>query len=146
MADADVTRAARAIALTARAMERAAGASDLTLAQYRVLALVAAGDERSSRLAARVGVAKPTISAVVDGLVERGFVDRDAVAGDRRKIRLACTKAGMQAMRAAEKEMSEALERILAHAGDRVGVLRALADLDDAFAARMQERAEEVRA
>ena len=64
----------RALALAARKLERATG--DLTLAQYRVLALVAGGDERSSLVAERLAVAKPTITAVVDGLVERGLPRR----------------------------------------------------------------------
>jgi DNA-binding MarR family transcriptional regulator len=141
----DVPRATRALALAARALERAAGQCDLTLAQYRVLALVAAGDERSSLLADRLSVAKPTITAVVDGLVERGFVERASVAGDRRSIRLACTKSGAHALRAVEKEMTAALERILEHTDDPAAVLRALADLDDALAARSKARLDEVR-
>src|SRR5688500_6981620 len=96
MAAADLHRAARAIALAARKLEGATG--DLTLAQYRVLALVAGGDERASLLAERLAVAKPTVTAVVDGLVERGFVSREAVEGDRRSLRLAITKAGRAAL------------------------------------------------
>jgi len=136
----DLPRSIRALALAARALERAAGACDLTLAQYRVLALVAAGDERSTLLAERLAVAKPTITAVVDGLVERGLVARAAVAGDRRSIRLTLTKDGVVSLRATEREMTRTLERILAHARDRDSVVRALADLDDALAARMQAR------
>ncbi len=142
----DLGRATRALALAARALERAAGQCDLTLAQYRVLALVAAGDERSSLLADRLSVAKPTITAVVDGLVERGFVQRAWVAGDRRSIRLGCTKQGAQALRAVEKEMTAALERILEHARERDAVLHALVDLDDALAARSRARLKEMRA
>jgi DNA-binding MarR family transcriptional regulator len=137
---ADLPRAARALALAARALERAAAARDLTLAQFRVLALVAAGDERSTHLADRLAVAKPTITAVVDGLVERGFVAREAVAGDRRSIRVALTPSGIGALRRAEEEMSETLGRIFEHARERDVLLGALLDLDDALAARMEER------
>jgi long-chain acyl-CoA synthetase len=140
VADPDLTRACRALSLAARAMERAAADRDLTLAQYRVLALIVAGDERSSILASRLAVARPTITAVVDGLVERGLVERGSVDGDRRSIRLGLTKAGVQALRAVEREMAAALERILAHAEGRDDVLAALGDLDDALAARMRER------
>ena len=140
MTDPDLLRAARALALSARALERAAGECDLTLAQYRVLALVAAGDERSSLLAERLAVAKPTITAVVDGLVERGCIERASVQGDRRSIRITLTKPGQQALRAAEREMAATLERILGHASDRVALLSALGDLDDALASRMHAR------
>ena len=136
----DLPRAARALTLAARALERAAAARDLTLAQFRVLALVDAGDERSTRLADRLAVAKPTITAVVDGLVERGFVAREAVVGDRRKIRVALTSAGVDALRAAEEEMGETLGRIFEHARERDALLAALLDLDDALARRMEER------
>ncbi len=110
------------------------------MAQFRVLALVDAGDERSTLLADRLAVAKPTITAVVDGLVERGFVAREAVAGDRRSIRVALTPAGIDALRSAEEEMGETLARILEHARDRDAILGALLDLDDALAKRMEAR------
>ena len=140
MTDPDLARAARALALSARALERAAGECDLTLAQYRVLALVAAGDERSSLLAERLTVAKPTITAVVDGLVERGCIERASVQGDRRSIRLTLTKPGQQALRVVERTMAEVLDRIFGHARNRDSLLIALADLDDALAARMEAR------
>ncbi len=146
MTDPDLTRAARAVALSARALERAAGTRDLTLAQYRVLALVAAGDERSSLLADRLAVAKPTITAVVDGLVERGLIERNSVTGDRRSIRISLTKPGVQALRAVEKEMAETLGRILSEAEDPAAIVAALGDLDAALAARSAARLNEVRA
>src|SRR5450759_908660 len=106
---ADLPRAARALTLAARALERAAAVRELTLAQFRILVLIAAGDERSTRLAERLAVAKPTITAVVDGLVERGLVAREAVVGDRRSIRVVLTPAGVTALRGAEEEMTETL-------------------------------------
>jgi DNA-binding MarR family transcriptional regulator len=142
----DLTTAVRALALAARGLERACGDTDLTLAQYRVLALVAAGDERSSLLANRLTAAKPTITAVVDGLVERGLLERGSVEGDRRSIRLGLTKTGHGALRRAEHEMCDAFDRVLGHASDRDAVLAALADLDGALAARSEARLREVRA
>jgi DNA-binding MarR family transcriptional regulator len=136
----DFPRAARALALAARSLERAAAACELSLAQFRILAQIAAGDERSSLLAERLAVAKPTITAVVDGLVERGLVVREAVVGDRRSIRVALTAAGVDALRTAEVEMSETLGRIFEYAQGRDALLGALLDLDDALALRMEAR------
>ncbi|MCU1467403.1 MAG: MarR family transcriptional regulator [Actinomycetia bacterium] len=136
----DLPRAARALSLAARSLEGAAAVRDLTLAQFRILALIAAGDERSTLLAERLAVAKPTITAVVDGLVERGFVAREAVVGDRRSIRVVLTPAGVAALRAAEQEMAETLGRIFEHARKRDALLEALLDLDDALALRMEAR------
>jgi DNA-binding MarR family transcriptional regulator len=126
------------LAFAARRLERASG--DLTLAQYRVLALVAAGDERSSLLAQRLAVARPTVTAVVDGLVERGCVAREAVAGDRRSLRLVVTDLGLATLAAADEAMASAVEDVLADARDRDAVLAGLVDLDDAMAAFYRRR------
>lgn len=137
-AQAELSSAVRALALAARSLERAAG--DLTLAQYRVLAFVAAGHERSSIVAEGLALAKPTVTATVDWLVERGMLTREAVAGDRRSVRLAVTRRGSAALRSAEKSMGERLEQVLDHARDRKALLHALCDLDDALADRMRVR------
>ena len=137
-ADAARARAVRGLALAARSLEQAAG--DLTLAQYRVLAFVAAGTERSSLVAEGLALAKPTVTAAVDGLVERKLITREAVAGDRRSLRLAVTAAGTKALRAAEDSMAERLDRVLEHARDPQALVAALCDLDDALAERMRAR------
>jgi len=131
-------RAVRGLALAARSLENAAG--DLTLAQYRVLAFVAAGTERSSVVAEGLALAKPTVTAAVDGLVERDLLTRHAIEGDRRSLRLAVTPAGAEALAAAERSMGERLDRVLEFARDRGALLNALCDLDDAVADRMQAR------
>jgi DNA-binding MarR family transcriptional regulator len=138
MADPDLRRAVRALALSARRLERAAG--ELTLAQYRVLALVAAGDERASLVAERLTAAKPTITAVVDGLVERGFVVREPIAGDRRSLRLVVTEAGEAALAAAEATMADAIGEVLDLAVDRDALLGQLLALDDALSALYMQR------
>jgi DNA-binding MarR family transcriptional regulator len=131
--DPDLRRVVRALALAARRLERAT--ADLTLAQYRVLALVAGGDERSSLVAERLAVARPTITAVVDGLVERGYLTREAVAGDRRSQRLVVTDPGRAALDASEQSMATAIADVLDDAADRDAVVGALLDLDDALSA-----------
>lgn len=133
MTDPDLRRVVRALALAARRLERAT--ADLTLAQYRVLALVAGGDERSSLVAERLAVARPTITAVVDGLVERGYLTREAVAGDRRSQRLVVTDPGRAALDASEQSMATAIADVLDDAADRDAVVGALLDLDDALSA-----------
>src|SRR6476659_4436248 len=79
-------------------------AAGLTLPQYRVLGLLASGDERASLLASRVSVAKPTLTAIVDSLFERGFVAREIPDGDRRSIRLSITDSGRSQLRNAADE------------------------------------------
>ena len=84
--------AVRAVARLARVLERASG--DLSMAHYRVLAAVADGDERASRVAARLALGKPTISASVDALCRHGLLTREDVEHDQRATTLRLTDAG----------------------------------------------------
>jgi DNA-binding MarR family transcriptional regulator len=139
----DLRPAARSLALLARKLERACG--PLSLAQYRVLSLVAAGDERSSLVAERLAVAKPTVTAVVDGLVERGHLAREAIEGDRRSIRLRITAAGETALAGAEDAMAASLAGVFEGVTDRAALLRGLSELHDAWLVRVDERLGAVR-
>ena len=72
--------------------------------QYRVLGLLSSGHERATELASKLAVTKPTLTSLIDGLVERGFVAREAHGGrparraDRhhagRACRRRCRRAG----------------------------------------------------
>ena len=128
----------RTLARLARMLER--GAGELSLPQFRVLAMVDQGGERASHLAERLAVAKPTVTAVVDGLVERGYLSRSADADDRRATRIALTPAGRRALRDAEGAMEQRLEDVLAHADDAGAVGEALADLEQALDRMRAER------
>ena len=138
-AEAARARAVRGLALAARSLEHAAG--DLTLAQYRVLAFVAAGTERSSLVAEGLALAKPTVTAAVDWLVERRLLTREAVEGDRRSFRLAVTTAGLTAaLRGASTRWANDSTGCSSSRATRTALLAALCDLDDAVADRMQAR------
>ena len=60
------------LARLARLLERAC--TPLTLAQYRLLAMIAGGAERASELAGQLALTKPTVSATLDTLVDRGLI------------------------------------------------------------------------
>ena len=49
---------------------------DLTLPQFRVLGILAEGSSAASGLADRLAVRRPSITALIDGLVARDLVDR----------------------------------------------------------------------
>jgi DNA-binding MarR family transcriptional regulator len=115
-------------------------AAGLTLPQYRVLGLLASGDERASLLASRVSVAKPTLTAIVDSLSERGFVAREIPDGDRRSIRVSITDSGRSQLRNAAGEFRGVLDEILAECADPDAVLDALAALGDALDERWLQR------
>jgi long-chain acyl-CoA synthetase len=133
----------RTLTRLARMLER--GAGDLSLPQFRVLALVDEGGERASQLADRLAVAKPTITAVVDGLVERGYLKRTADCDDRRATKITVTAAGRKALHDAEHAMHARLYEVLALADDPAAIERALEDLGAAVDRARTERLAERR-
>ena len=64
----------RAIARLARQVEHGLAPVGLSLQQYRALALLAEGPAGSTRLAERLTVSPPSVTAVIDGLVARELV------------------------------------------------------------------------
>jgi DNA-binding MarR family transcriptional regulator len=114
-----------------RALERVD--TDLTPQQYRILKLAGAGGERSAKLAERLAVAKPTLTATADGLVAAGFARRDAEPGDRRVVRLCLTASGHEAVDRADAAYTRWLEHVLAETAEPDQVLHALDLLNDAM-------------
>jgi DNA-binding MarR family transcriptional regulator len=128
----------RTLARLARMLER--GAEDLSLPQFRVLALLDEGGERASQLAERLAVSKPTITAVVDGLVERGYLTRSADCDDRRATKITLTSTGRRALYDAEAAMGARLHELLVYADDPDAIARALNDLGEAVTRARNER------
>src|SRR6476619_4303883 len=116
------------------------GPGDLSLPQYRVLGLLSSGHERAGDLAARLAVTKPTLTALVDGLVARGFVVGETPSGDRRAVRVAITDAGRQAADTAGRGFRAVLDEVLGHCADPDGVLVAIDQLRAALDARWEAR------
>ena len=131
----ELVTAARAVAFTARRLERALG--EMTLPQFRVLALVASSSERASRIAEQAAVSRPSLTGLLDGLETRGWVRRVDVTGDRRGVRLEVTPAGTAALAEAEQAMAGALHDVLdaAPAAERNRTIRGLRTLGDALRA-----------
>jgi DNA-binding MarR family transcriptional regulator len=128
-------QAAQAAVLTVMRLFRALERVDtgLTPQQYRILKLAGAGGERSARLAERLAVAKPTLTATADGLVAAGYAQREAEPGDRRVVRLCLTAAGRAALERADAAYAGWLGPLLGATGDTAGVLEAFRDLDEAM-------------
>ena len=78
---------------------------------YRVLASVAAGEERASRVAERLELGRPAISSAVEALCAHGFMERREVEGDQRAVDLRVTPEGVAVLERVEHEMTEALQR-----------------------------------
>jgi DNA-binding MarR family transcriptional regulator len=141
-ADALDVQVAQAAVLTVMRLFRALERVDtgLTPQQYRILKLAGAGGERSARLAERLAVAKPTLTATADGLVAAGYAQREAEAGDRRVVRLCLTAAGRAALERADAAYAGWLGPLLGATGDMAGVLEAISSLDSAMDERRRAR------
>lgn len=113
------TLAGLVVARLARHVERAIAVHDLSLAQYRVLGLVAEGEAASSRIAEKMSVTRSSISAVVDGLVARGLIQRGARAADRRLLPLTLTAAGERALAETNTAVGERLGTVLGELDER---------------------------
>jgi DNA-binding MarR family transcriptional regulator len=111
-----------------------------------VLGLLSSGHERATELASKLAVTKPTLTSLIDGLVERGYVEREGADGDRRAVRLVITGAGSAAAATAGVALREVLDDVLRRCADPGGVLAALDDLRRALDARWSERAVEAAA
>ncbi len=78
-----------------RAIEAAEGPGRLTMPQLRCLqAMDRAGASLTSGLARTLNVTAPTMTSMIDGLVERGLVARQPHPTDRRQMHLLLTGAG----------------------------------------------------
>lgn len=95
-------------------MEVALAKIDLTIAQYRTLTQLDDGAEASSSLAAKLAVSRPSVTAVVEGLVERGLADRRHSDEDRRRVSVNLTEPGRQVLAEADEAVSEKLAELLA--------------------------------
>jgi DNA-binding MarR family transcriptional regulator len=130
----DEERASRVVMILLRlfrALERVD--TDLTPQQYRILKLAGAGGERSAKLAERLAVAKPTLTAIADGLVAAGYARRETEPGDRRVVRLCLTGSGHAAVERADAAYGQWLDQLLTQATGPEAVLNALDTLNEAM-------------
>jgi DNA-binding MarR family transcriptional regulator len=109
-----------------------------------VLSAIASGDERASRVAERLAIGKPTVSAVVDALVQRGLLLRSGVDGDQRVAALHLTAEGQALLSRVEAEMIRRIDDLCGRTPDAAQLVQSLiwlgAAIDDAQAQRAAER------
>jgi DNA-binding MarR family transcriptional regulator len=131
--------AVRALARASRVLERASG--ELSLPHYRVLSAIASGEERASRIAARLTLGKPTVSASVEALVKRGLLERSGSPGDQRVAILHITAAGQQTLDLVEAQMAARVAELVALTPDSDQLLESLGWLGTALEDVATERA-----
>ena len=105
---------------------REAGAGELTLSQYQLLAALA--EEEVSRreperpvgeLAEAAGCAAPTATRMLDGLERDGIVERRHSTSDRRVVTVRLTRRGRRLMDQKERVVQEKRRALYASLGDR---------------------------
>ena len=125
----------RLLARLARVAEQACQSTGISLPQYRLLVSISGRPQRASELATKVGVSRPTLTSLVDGLEHGGLLRRAPVPSDRRGIQLLPTEAGQLAIARAEDALVQRLVEVfdrdmLKTTSDILGVLAELAALD----------------
>jgi DNA-binding MarR family transcriptional regulator len=84
----------------------------LSVPQFRALVFASHSEDASlSALAEHIGLSLPATSRMVDVLVKRGLLQRQAGCHDRRRVALSLTGRGRATFRAARKATQAALAR-----------------------------------
>ena len=94
--------------------------ADLSVPQFRTLAYIDRNANTSlSDVAEHIGLTLPSMSKIVDGLVTRKFVTRQTHPTDRRRMTLALTTRGLNALEASRAATRACLVADLATLSDR---------------------------
>ena len=106
-----------AVMRTVRAKMRESGARNLSVPQFRALGFIARNQRASlSDVAEHIGLTLPSMSKLMDGLVERKLVVRASHPADRRRITLELTGSGrtlwQSARRATQASLAERLSAL----------------------------------
>ena len=109
----DFTAGIRLLARLARVAERACQETGISLPQYRLLVSISSEAHRASDLAVQVGVSRPTLTSLVDGLEHNEMLRRVPVPTDRRGIQLEPTDAGRMAIERAEDVLTRRLLQLV---------------------------------
>lgn len=121
---------------TVRSEMRRARGLELSVPQFRTLGFVHRQPGASlSDVAAHIGLALPSMSKLVDGLVERKLLIRSSHADDRRRITLELTAKGKALLQSAHASTQAALAKRLAtlDESERATVVQAMHILQPLF-------------
>lgn len=108
-----VRDAGRAAARLSKALELAVSERNLSLPQYRLLAFLSGGPERATELASWLEVSPPSLTALVDGLVHKGLVERVTSTEDRRCVRHVLTPAGAASLDGGDEAIAARLSTLM---------------------------------
>ena len=121
------------VAIAARSLT--AAPSHVTLAQYRLLVLLASrGPQIPSTIAADLGAAPSSVTRLCDRLVAKGLIARRASTDSRREVMLSISPRGRQVVDAVTRMRRSEIERVVRAVppSRRANVIEALNDLGSA--------------
>ena len=129
-----------------RQQMRSHRAAGLSVPQFRALCFVERYDGASlSAVADHLDLSLPTVSRMVNGLVERGYMQRRSSEDDRRHVSLSLRARGQAVMRQARNATQDFLMQKLRHltADQRQAMVTAMDALRDVFSQDMPHPARE---
>ena len=110
--------AGRAAARLARVIENVLSEVSLSLPQYRMLIYLSeVGASSAAPMAGRLGVSRPSITALADGLVARNLAERTTDATDRRRVSHTITPMGRKALEAADSIIAKRFAELVENMG-----------------------------
>ena len=141
--DHDRGLAVRSIVSLYREFEQVARRSDISLGQYRTLLYLRAGPKNAGAIAAAGEIKKPTVSALLNGLREKGWIETADDPDDARVTQVVLTPSGKARMDAFELELAARIDPLLAGL-DRDSFYAALSGTAGAVRLNTEERQREV--
>jgi DNA-binding MarR family transcriptional regulator len=102
----------------------------VSLSQYRLMALVASGEAQASRLATKLAVSRPTITATVDSLLSSKLLTRRKDSQDGRVATLALTASGRRKLQEANQLFEDRLGVVFNSVSDPDALVRLLLEVD----------------
>ncbi|HZC45541.1 MAG TPA: MarR family transcriptional regulator [Candidatus Acidoferrum sp.] len=120
--------------------ESASRDSDLSFAQYRILGFLQNGPQRAGELALASAVKKPTVSTLLNGLRQRGWISDRTDPVDGRVVTVVLTPSGRKRLRAFDDQLAQTLESYISKA-DLPPILAALVRLYASLNEATQTRA-----
>jgi DNA-binding MarR family transcriptional regulator len=122
-----------------REFEQVARQGDLSMAQYRTLLYLMAGARRAGQLATAASVTKPTVSSMINGLREQGWVTEEVDATDGRVTNIRLTPAGRARVERFETALADRMEALIPGV-NRDDLRASLAELYTAHAETREDR------
>jgi DNA-binding MarR family transcriptional regulator len=77
----------------------------LRINQFRVLSMLSREQMGACDMAAHLGISRPAMTVIVEGLVKRGYLSRSPSPSDRRRLDLTLTPAGRRIVEDTRRRM-----------------------------------------